>query len=147
MVLPLIPIAIAGLGGGVAGGLLSGMFGSKKEELMQQQAGKIDVVVEAEPYQHYQPEIQYAPQYQYGYQAPSYIIESPGAKLTKKQVMEAELTPEQTGKWETPTTVSPVQELAQRGEVGAGTDMVTIAIIAAVGIVAYGLVSKSGGKK
>ena len=146
MVLPLIPIAIAGIGGGALGGVLGGILGgSKKEELIQQQQPSIDVVVEAEPYQHYQPEIQYSPQYQYGYQAPSYIIESPGARLSKKQIMEAELKPEQTGRWETPTTVTPTQTLEQKAT--EGTNMLHLAIVGAVGLVAYGLVSKGSGKK
>jgi len=146
MVLPLIPIAIAGIGGGALGGVLGGILGgSKKEELIQQQQPSIDVVVEAEPYQHFQPELQYSPQYQYGYQAPSYIIESPGAKLSKKQVMEAELEPEQTGRWETPTSVTPTQTLEQKA--AQGTDFTTIAIISMVGLVAYGVVTQLGGSK
>ena len=144
MVLPLIPIAGAAILGGVGGGLLSGLFGSKKEELIQTQDPKIDVVVEAAPYQHYQPEVQFAPQYQYGYVGSTYIIDSPGADVTKKQKMVAKSEPEQVGRWETPTAVTPTQSLAQ--EATEGTNMMHIAIIAAVGLVAYGLVSKTGGK-
>ena len=148
MVLPLIPIAGAAILGGVGGGLLGGLFGTKKEELIQQQEPKIDVVVEAAPYQHFQPELQYAPQYQYGYVGSTYVIESPGAKVTKKQDLVAKSEPEQVGRWETPTAVTPTQTLEQRAV--EGTNMLHLAIIAAVGLVAYGLVSKPGmigGKK
>ena len=141
MVLPLIPIAGAAILGGVSGGLLSGLFGSKKEELIQTQEPKIDVVVEAAPYQHFQPQLTHAPQYTYGYVGATHIIESPGAEVTKKQDIVAKLDTEQVGKWETSPTVSPTQELTQKAT--EGTNMLHIAIIAAVGLVAYGLVSKT----
>jgi hypothetical protein len=145
MVLPLVPIAIAGAGalGGFGLGTLFG--GSKKEELVQEQTGKIDVVVEAAPYQHYAPQRTFQPTYTQTYTGGDIIVESPGARTTKKTVVDVKPRVDQRGEWDYETGVSPVQELGQEGAVGEGTDMAMIAIIAAVGLVAYGLVS--GGKK
>lgn len=147
MVLPLIPIAIAGAGalGGFGLGTLFG--GSKKEELIQEQTGKIDVVVEAAPYQHYAPQKTFQPTYTQTYTGGDIIVESPGARTTKKTVVDVKPKVDQRGQWDFPVDITPTQDLEQRGEVGAGVDMTVIALIAAAGLIAYGVVSKPGGKK
>lgn len=141
--IPLIPIAGAAIAGGVGGGILGSLFGgSKKEELIQEQAGKIDVVVEAEPYQYYAPQIAYQPTPTYTHMGGDIIIESPGARTAKKTIVDVAPRVDQRGEWDLGATVTPTQDLAQKGAVGEGTDMAVIAIIAAVGMVGYGLVSK-----
>ena len=99
-------------------------------------------VIEADPYQYYAPQIQFAPQTSYAYQGATTIISSPGAVSKKEQVMEQVLKPAQKGAWEFPIDVS--QEPDVSGAV-SGTNMTHIAIIAAVGIVAYMLIK--GGVK
>ena len=50
-------------------------------------------VIEADPYQYYAPQIQFAPQTSYAYQGATTIISSPGAVSKKEQVMEQVLKP------------------------------------------------------
>lgn len=148
MVFPLIPIAGAAIAGGIGGGILGSLFGgSKKDELIQQQQPTIDVVVEAEPYQYYSPQQTYQPTYTQTYTGGDIIVESPGARTTKKTVVDVEPRVDQRGEWDLGATVTPTQEVAQEAGIGEGTNMAVIALIAAVGIIGYGLLQPKGNKK
>ena len=96
-------------------------------------------VIEADPYQYYAPQIQFAPQTSYAYQGATTIISSPEAVVKKQQTMDLVSRPEQAGAWDFPIDVS--QEPDVSGAV-SGTNMTHIAIIAAVGVVAYMLIGK-----
>ena len=147
MVLPLIPLTIAGLGIGTGFGL-SSLFGGKDETPQEAATGKKDIeIVPTEvhaAYERYQPTYTISPSYEFGYQAGDILIESPGAS-TKKE-MTQELTSEPTT---SPTFTQPhVVEIpvstsdAIAQEATSGTNMVLLVAIGAVALVAYGLVSK-----
>lgn len=74
--------------------------------------------------------------------APTTMIqwESPGASMTKKDVITGTANPWVTS--EPYVGVSPSQVAAQRGEQGQGTDWATLAAIAGVALVAYGYVAR-----
>jgi len=91
-------------------------------------------LIEAAPYQHYAPQIQFAPQTSYAYQGATTIISSPEAVVKKKQTMDLVSRPEQVGAWEFPIDVTQKPDVS--GAV-SGTNMTHIAIIAGVGVVAY----------
>ncbi len=127
MVLPLIPIAAAGLGVGAGYGISSFLGGTSKKE----EATSGDVL--HAPYETYVPIS--AQQYQYN---PYYSvqIESPGASSTKKDVLSQ-------GIEQAPSFPSTYQTGTGGGGGGsAGTDMTKLAIIGVIGLVAYGLVSR-----
>ena len=142
MVLPLIPLAIgaAGLGGGF--GIGSWLSKGKKEiHAEKEYFAPTSTHIEAEPYQYYNPQLQFAPVTSYGYQGATNIISSPGAVSKKEQIMDVVSRPEQTGTWDIPTSVSQSPKHTQ------GVDMTTIAIIAAVALVAAAVVGKSKKRK
>lgn len=130
MVLPLIPLAIAGIGGGIAGGIVSSFFGggSKKDYAVHETHA---------PHEHFAPVTTdarstaqtFAPTYQYQ-------IDSPDSSMTSKKVAESasssrpEISPSRTQ--EGGAGISAVE----------GTDMTKLALIGAVGLIAYGAVSK-----
>ena len=130
MVLPLLPIAIAGVGGGLAGGLVSSFFGG---------GGKKDVGVSEvhAPKEHFAPVTTHAPSISRIY-SPSvmYQIESPGARMSKKDIM--------TAKSEADPFIAPMRydPGAPSAGITEGTDLSKIALIGAVGLIAYGVVSK-----
>ena len=128
MVLPLIPIALAG-GAGILGTLVGGIFadGSKKNEVSEIHAAK----------EHYAPITTdarslaqtFSPTYQYQ-------IHSPEASMVSKKTASAVA--------ESMPSIAPSR--TQEGGAGIasveGMDMTKIAVIGVVGLVAYGLVSK-----
>lgn len=139
MVLPLIPIAIAG-GASLAGFGLGGMFGGAKKEIHAEKEYYAPTVSKVYAPTH-APQLQFAPVTTYGYVGPTTIIESPGARVKKEQIMDVISKPEQMGTWELPISVA--QEPKHTKDI-AGTNLTHIAIIAVIGVVAYGFLK---GKK
>lgn len=141
MALPLIPIlsGIAGLGAGAG---IMGTFGDgKKEEIHHAPYEYYAPTTSKTEQVTYAPQVQYSPQLSYAYQGGTYIISSPSAVSKKQQEVKSQLIPEQSATWEFPIstyqqpTHSPVQG-------GVGTDLTKIAIIAVIGLVAYGFITK-----
>ena len=142
MVLPLIPIAIAGGLGGILGGLFGGE-GKKEVHARQEHFAPQTEIIEAAPLQHYSPQMQYAPQTAYTYTGATYQIESPGAVSKKETTIRQESRPEQEGAWTYPIEMGQTSERKEE----EGTDFTTIALIAAAGLITYGVVSHLGGSK
>lgn len=144
MVLPLIPIAIAGLGGAGGFGLASWLGRGKKQmaeiHAPQEYYAPTITTIEAEPYQYYAPQVQFAPVTTYGYVGPTTIIDSPGARVKKEQIIDVISQPTQRGAWEFPIDVTQAPE-HRPGDI-AGVNMTHIAIIAAVGVIGYSLLKK-----
>ena len=141
MALPLIPIlsGIAGLGAGA--GIMGAFGGGKKEEIQHAPFEYYAPTTSKTEQVTYAPQVQYSPQLSYAYQGGTYIISSPSAVSKKQQEVKSQLIPEQRATWEFPIstyqqpTHSPVQG-------GVGTDFTKIAIIAVIGLVAYGFITK-----
>jgi hypothetical protein len=123
MVLPLI--VGLGLAATAGGTLLGSMLGGKKGDTIT------NAQIYHQPYEVYQPQIQYSPATSYAYTGPSYIVNSPNSAINKKTEAVSTASPSQTGEWTTPTTTSTA------GTVGTGIDWTMLAIIGAVGIVGY----------
>ena len=141
MVAPLIPIAI-GLGGAALGGagIASFFSDSKKSEKV---ASSNSVFAETSPfsvssqtysphspYEQYSSAIQYAPVTTIQYPDYAININSPEAVATIKKEMTVDSRPSQSYRAEQGQTQT------------SGTDLTMIALIAAVALVAYGVVTR-----
>lgn len=141
MVAPLIPVAI-GLGGAALGGagIASFFSDSKKSEKV---ASSNSVFAETapfsvssqtysphSPYEQYSQAIQYAPVTTIQYPDYAININSPEAVATTKKEMTVDSRPSQSYKAEQGQTQS------------SGADLTMIALIAAVALVAYGVVTR-----
>lgn len=141
MVAPLIPVAI-GLGGAALGGagIASFFSDSKKSEKV---ASSNSVFSETapfsvssqtysphSPYEQYSQAIQYAPVTTIQYPDYAINIQSPEAVATTKKEMTVDSRPSQSYRAEQGQTQT------------SGTDLTMIALIAAVALVAYGVVTR-----
>jgi hypothetical protein len=142
MVLPLAPLFAGGLLGG-AGVAAGGLLGGKKEEITHAPYEYYAPTISSVYSPSYNPQIQYSPSTVQSYQGATYIISSPYAESKKEQTIEAESRPSQYGTWEFPIGIS--QEPSH--EISSGTNLVTLAVIAVIGLVAFGAVTSLGGKK
>lgn len=135
------PIA-AGIGGGLLGGLLAGgdtTTITKETSITTTNAWKKEIHA---PYENYQKTETFAPQTTI---SPIYSvqIESPGAQMTTKKELAAKQDVGAT------PTISPyeyhqpaiTQQPTQSASAQTGTDFTKIAIIAAIAIIGYGLVT------
>lgn len=115
MVLPLIGLAAAGVGGGILGSWLGG--GKKEYHAEREHYAPVSAPVRTTSQV-------YAPTYQYQ-------IDSPEARMTSKKDISA--TARGEGTVSTPRT-----EMMEP----AGIDLTKVAIIGVIGLVAYGVVTK-----
>ena len=141
MVAPLIPIAI-GLGGAALGGAgIASFFSSGKKS--DKVASSNSVFAETapfsvssqtysphSPYEQYSHDIQYAPVTTIQYPDYAINIQSPEAVATTKKEMTVDSRPSQSYRAEQGQTQT------------SGTDLTMIALIAAVALVAYGVVTR-----
>jgi hypothetical protein len=135
------PAAIAAGGaivGGIGGVLLGGM--TKKEASITTSTSNQNVYHAA--MENYQPSVQYSPVNSYAYQGATTIINSPNASAAKQAVAQTS-NPQYDAAWTTPTTVTPTNSTGSgAGSLFGNVDWTTIAIIGAVAIIGYGLLSK-----
>ena len=141
MVLPLIPIAIAGVAAGGGFGIGSWLSKGKKEiHAEKEYFAPTTSIIEADPYQYYAPQVQFAPVTSYAYQGATTIISSPGAVAKKEQIIDLVSKPEQMGAWDFPVSVSQAPE-HKPGDV-SGVNITHIALIAVVGAAAIMFIKK-----
>ena len=100
-----------------------------------------------EPLAHYAPQLQFAPVTSYGYQGATTIIDSPEARVSKKQVMDIVSKPEMRGEWDFPIsqTATPSWETGDRPV--SGINATHIALIAAAALIGATLIKKKKGGK
>ena len=136
MALPLIPIAVAALAGGGATAVVSSLMGGKKGDNTTYAPQTADVY--HQPYETYQPVQMYAPQQQITMPQYQVSIGSEGSQsMSTKQ--DAKQTSSQEPSWRQPTTY-PTQT-SSAGSSGLDTSsMMLIALIAAGGLIAYGVI-------
>jgi len=138
MVLPLIPIALAG--STLAGGFLAGSALSKKtpsDSVFSSSAPfsattQTYAPVEHKPYEQYSKAIQYAPVTSVQYPDYAININSPDAVAQTKKTQTVTSQP---------TLDYSARQSSESGK-NEGTDMVMLALIAGAAVVAYGVVSK-----
>lgn len=128
MVLPLIPIAIAGAGG-LGGFGLGSLFGGGKKEIHATKEYYAPTISKVYAPTH-APQLQFAPVTSYAYQGATTIISSPGAVAKKVVTQDVVSKPAQKGTWELPIDIS--QEPKHTKDI-AGTNLTHIALIAVVG--------------
>lgn len=135
MVLPLIPIAAAGVGGGLAGGLIASVFGAggKKEQAV----GAKEIHA---PYETFQPTTVDARSISQVYSPTAiYQIESPYAQarsatdVTSKAVSRADADPKFWQPQAAPTATAGITE---------GVDLTQIALIGGLALIGYGVVTE-----
>ena len=89
-------------------------------------------VIEADPYQYFAPQAQFAPVTSYAYQGATTIISSPEAQVKKQQIMDVVSKPTQKGAWDFPIAVTQAPEHTKDI---SGTNLPLIAGIAVAGAV------------
>ena len=137
MALPLIPIAIAALAGGGATAAVSSLMGGKKGDNITYAPQSSDVY--HQPYETYQPVQMYAPQQQITMPQYQVSIGSEGSQ-TMSTKQDAKQTTSQQPSWRQPTTY-PVQSSSAGSSSALDTSsMMLIALIAAGGLIAYGVI-------
>lgn len=146
MVLHLLPVAFAG-----ATGVAGWLAGRSKKEVSIEEHAEYEhyqpTITEAEKFQHFHPRMIHAPQTAYAYTGGDIFIESPGATSKKETTIGQESKPEISGAIDYATdTVGATRE--GEGDI-AGVNMTHIALIAAAGLIGYGLLQpkKGRGKK
>ena len=144
MVLPLIPIA-AGIGAGMLGqGILGFLSADKKPSISTTTSTSTQSSnVYHAPYEQYQPTTLYAPQQSVVYPSYQVSIESPGSNQESVVKQSAKQDTKQYPTYDQPVNY-PTQASTPTttGQVGAGISSETImvvALIAAGGLVAYGV--------
>lgn len=141
MVLPLLPLAVAGLAGTVGGmGLSQFIGGGKKDSSASVTTTTTYGQVYHSPGEVYSPQMQYAPQTGYSYTGATYIINSPYASSKKSAALEQSSSPAQEGYWEVPQAYTTSPQVSA----GSGLDSTTLLLIAGlgvVGLIGFGLVS------
>lgn len=118
----------------------SGFFIGKKEvHAPGEYYAPTTSVIEADPYQYFAPQIQFAPVTSYGYQGATTIISSPEAQVKKQQIMDIVSKPTQKGAWDFPIAVTQAPEHVKDV---SGTNLPLIAGIAVLGAVAIMFLKK-----
>jgi len=137
MVLPLIPIAVAALAGGASAGIASGLLGTKKGDQITYAPQTADVY--HSPYETYQPTTLYAPQQTIT--MPSYQVSmgSDSSPQTMSTRTDATQQVRQQPEYYQPVTYPKQSSSAGTASEGDGKTLVLIALIAAGGLVAYGV--------
>jgi hypothetical protein len=139
MVLPAIPLALAGASG--LAGWLAGK--SKKDTSVETHAAYEHyqpTITEAAKFQHFHPRMVHAPVSSYVVQEGDIFIESPGAKSKKEAQIDQESRPEISGAIDYATETAGATREGE-GDI-AGVNLTHIALIAATGMIGYGLISK-----
>lgn len=143
-------VGVGAIGGATAYGAYDWLFGSKKDAVAPQTQ-----ILDQKPIQNTTTNLNY------DYDARQYtntttnidsrswmnISDSPGATMTKKDTVTATATA--TPSITTPFSFSviPTQETSADQGQAQGTDFTTIAVIAAIGLIGYGFVSKPSRRK
>lgn len=139
MALPLIPIAIAALAGGAGAGVAGSLLGgTKKGDQITYAPQTADVY--HSPYETYQPTTLYAPQQTIT--MPSYQVSMGSTSSPQSMSTRTDATQQvrQQPEYYQPVTY-PRQESSAGTAAGDGKTMILIALIAAGGLVAYGVLS------
>ena len=133
MPFPLIPL-VAGVGSGILSAMFFGGGGTKKE--MQTEATQTTTTT-IEPYAYFSPSTQstYAPTFQH---QPVLQIDSPYAKATPTMSSKKEIESQQQPTF-TPQVMALPSIAPQQSDKSSGTDLTKIAVIGAIGLVAYGV--------
>ena len=140
MPLPLIPIALAG--STLAGGFLAGSAMTKKESVSSNsvfpESAPFSVNAQTyapenhSPYEQFSQSVQYAPVTSIQYPDYAINVNSPGASATTKKTQTVTSKPSQEH----------ISRQTEDSGNSQGTDMVTLALVAGVALVAYGLVTR-----
>ena len=134
-------------GGTITGGILGYQRIAQEYHEPYETYQPTTIHTEVHPLAHYAPQLQFAPVTSYGYIGATTIIDSPGAKVSKKQVMDIVSKPEMTGKWDFPITATakPTYETGDRPT--TGLNVTHIALIAVIGAAGIMLIKKSPKKR
>ena len=133
-----------GSGGGSSSGILGGILGYQRvdQEYHKPMEHYAPTITEAKPLQHFHPRLVFQPTPVYTYTGGDILIESPGARTKKETQIDVAPRAEISGAIDYPTTTTGSERVGE-GDV-SGVNVTHIAIVAAVALVAYGLVSKTG---
>ena len=137
MVLPLIPIAVAALAGGASAGIASSLLGTKKGDQITYAPQTADVY--HSPYETYQPTTLYAPQQTITMPSYQVSIGSASSPQTMSTRTDATQQVRQQPEYYQPVTYPTQSSSAGSASEGDGKTMMIIALIAAGGLVAYGV--------
>ena len=138
MALPLIPIAVAAMAGGASAGIAGTLLGGTKKGDQITYAPQTADVYHA-PYETYQPTTLYAPQQTVT--MPSYQVSMGSASSPQTMSTRTDATQQvrQQPEYYQPVTYPKQSSSAGTASEGDGKTLVLIALIAAGGLVAYGV--------
>lgn len=139
MALPLIPIAVAALAGGASAGIAGSLLGTKKGDQITYAPQTADVY--HSPYETYQPTTLYAPQQTVTMPSYQVSIGSSSSPQTMSTRTDATQQVRQQPDYYQPVTYPTQSSSAGSASEGDGKTLVLIALIAAGGLVAYGVLS------
>lgn len=139
MALPLIPIAVAALAGGASAGIAGSLLGTKKGDQITYAPQTADVY--HSPYETYQPTTLYAPQQTITMPSYQVSIGSSSSPQTMSTRTDATQQVRQQPDYYQPVTYPTQSSSAGSASEGDGKTLVLIALIAAGGLVAYGVLS------
>lgn len=130
--------------GGSSSGILGGILGYQRvdQEYHEPMEHYAPTITETHPLAHYHPRLVFQPTPVYTYTGGDILIESPGARTKKETQIDVAPRAEISGAIDYPTTTTGSERVGE-GDV-SGVNVTHIAIVAAVALVAYGLVSKTG---
>lgn len=137
MALPLIPIAVAALAGGASAGIAGSLLGTKKGDQITYAPQTADVY--HSPYETYQPTTLYAPQQTVTMPSYQVSIGSASSPQTMSTRTDATQQVRQQPDYYQPVTYPTQSSSAGSASEGDGKTLILIALIAAGGLVAYGV--------
>lgn len=137
MALPLIPIAVAALAGGASAGIAGSLLGTKKGDQITYAPQTADVY--HSPYETYQPTTLYAPQQTVTMPSYQVSIGSSSSPQTMSTRTDATQQVRQQPDYYQPVTYPTQSSSAGSASEGDGKTLILIALIAAGGLVAYGV--------
>ncbi len=137
MALPLIPIAVAALAGGASAGIAGSLLGTKKGDQITYAPQTADVY--HSPYETYQPTTLYAPQQTVTMPSYQVSIGSASSPQTMSTRTDATQQVRQQPDYYQPVSYPTQSSSAGSASEGDGKTLILIALIAAGGLVAYGV--------
>lgn len=122
MVLPILAAGAVGAGSVLLADFLGG---GKKGDVISTSTQTSEANIYHQPYENYNPVTTYAPQQSYAYEGPSYIINSAGASISKKQAASLSSSPETTSDFSAPSSAASTPTTTQGGMGGILENLLT----------------------
>jgi hypothetical protein len=122
MVLPLLAAGAIGAGSVL---LADFMNGGKKGDVISTSTTTSEANIYHQPYENYNPVTTYSPVMSYAYEGPSYIINSAGASISKKQAATLSANPDTSSDFTAPSSAESAPSTTQGAQGGVLENLLT----------------------